>query len=166
MRTPIVRVPSTGAVAGIQHWRCVAMISHKENQAFSSSNHMQRVEARATVLGKLQSQARLFLITIGVANRTAPQPPLLCVVVYHTFGQAGAPSQTAQACSQANKCRMYSKGAPSRWPTSSRPIDAGWRVPPPRCSAHRATRYARFWPSSRPARRIRDFLWWLEWLVR
>ena len=60
MRTPIVRIPSTGAVAGIQHWRCVAMISHKENQAFSSSNHMQRVEARATVLGKLQSQARFF----------------------------------------------------------------------------------------------------------
>ena len=61
MRTPIVRIPSTGAVAGIQHWHRVAMISHKENQASSSSNHMQRVEARATVLGKLQTQARLSL---------------------------------------------------------------------------------------------------------
>jgi len=102
MRTPIVRVPSTGAVAGIQHWRCVAMIAHKENQAFSSSNHMQRVEARATVLGKLQSQARLSL-TIGVANRTAPQPPLLCVVVYHSLARRELRrKQRRRVCRQTN----------------------------------------------------------------
>ena len=102
MRAPIVRVPSTGAVAGIQHWHCIAMISHKENQASSSSNHMQRVEARATALGKLQSQARLSL-NIGVANRTAPQPPLLCVVVYHTLARRELRrTQRRRVCRQTN----------------------------------------------------------------
>lgn len=63
---------------------------------------MQRVEARATALGKLQSQARLSL-NIGVANRTAPQPPLLCVVVYHTLARRELRrTQRRRVCRQTN----------------------------------------------------------------
>ena len=104
----VSRSSSRGALRAVvgmiqaQMWTGQAIGEHKENQASSSSNHMQRVEARATALGKLQSQARLSL-NIGVANRTAPQPPLLCVVVYHTLARRELRrTQRRRVCRQTN----------------------------------------------------------------
>lgn len=81
------------------HIGTVSMISQNENQAFSSSNHMQRVEARATVLGRL---ARLRSHAKGSQHRGceshASQPPPRSVVVNILLARRERREQTAPKC--------------------------------------------------------------------
>ena len=141
-----------------------AMISRGDNEASSPPAVTCNASSSVCRYRKLKTPMQYrHRESCGITATTAMRLRL------HTFGHAGAPSsrrRTAQECLQTNNHVARREGAPSRWPTSSRPIDAGWRVPPPRrhqdggslssqCDALRQVL-----PEHQP---VMDFL---KWLVR